>query len=149
MKTKWNWSVPIGFSEFAEFSELGQLGFSRFYLVNSEKPISTKLTELGELGTEWCLWESVKYCTPAKKHKLPHKHYGPYSEVDHKLDGLTRKEATKLNDECISNAIHELAGKAQETRHKLQFNHKMMKPRLHVGQGINRSDAGHWFQWVS
>ena len=52
---------PIGFSEFAEFAELGQLGFTRFYSANSEKPIGTELTELGELGTERCLWVSVKY----------------------------------------------------------------------------------------
>lgn len=79
--------------------------------------------------------------TPAKKRKAPRKRYGPfgpYSEADRKLDGLTRKEATKLNDERISDAIRELAGKAQETRHKLQFNHKMTKPRLHVGRGINQ-----------
>lgn len=90
--------------------------------------------------------------TPAKKRKSPRKRYGPfgpYSEVDHKLDGLTRKEATELNDKRISDAIRELAGKPQETRHKLQFNHKMTKPRLHLGRGINRSDAGRWFQWVS
>ena len=53
---------PIGFSEFAKFAELGQLGFTRFYSANSEKPIGTELTELGELSTERCLWVSVKYC---------------------------------------------------------------------------------------
>ena len=90
--------------------------------------------------------------TPAKKRKSPRKRhgpFGPYSEADHRLNGLTRKEATKINDERIANAIHELAGKPQETRHKRQYNHKMTKPRLHVGRGINRSDAGRWFQWVS
>ena len=35
---------------------------ARFY---SEKPIGTefpKFAELGQLGTEWCLWVSVRYC---------------------------------------------------------------------------------------
>ena len=58
----------ICFSKFAELAELGQLGFTWFYLANSEKPIGTELTELGELGTERCLWVSVKYCTDPKLH---------------------------------------------------------------------------------
>ena len=62
---------PIGFSEFAEFAELSQLGFTWFYSANSEKPIGTELTELGELGTERCLWVSVKYCTTKTKYYSP------------------------------------------------------------------------------
>jgi hypothetical protein len=90
--------------------------------------------------------------TPTKKRKSPRKRYGPfgpYSSADRKLDGMTRKEATKFNDERISKALHELAGKPRVTRHSIRTKHRMSKPRLHVGRPtINRTDAGCWFQWV-
>ena len=42
-------------------TEFTELSFTQFYLVNSEKPIGTEFTELSQLGTEQCLWVSVKY----------------------------------------------------------------------------------------
>ncbi|KAF8955834.1 hypothetical protein BDZ97DRAFT_1926212 [Flammula alnicola] len=80
--------------------------------------------------------------TPPKKRRSPRKRYGPfgpYSAADRELDGMTRVEAVKHNDERISRILEVLAGKARTCHHSLQ--HRMSAPRLSTGK-TDRLDAG-------
>ncbi|PPQ98098.1 hypothetical protein CVT26_003268 [Gymnopilus dilepis] len=77
--------------------------------------------------------------------RKPYGPFGPFSTSEKTLKGLTRVEAIALNEERISEALHELAGPPPAV-HRHSRVHKMSRPILCLGKTGDPRNAGRWFQ---
>lgn len=87
--------------------------------------------------------ETPKQRKPQRK---PHGPFGPYTQTDNALKGMTRSQATAFNEKRISAVLHDLVQNVQ-TSSAHSRRHKMTRQLLSYGK-TNLLDAGRWYQKV-